>query len=215
MSPLQREHHPHPQRRYPRVSIATLVEIHAREGSGPMIGGLIENLSAGGVLAACREPLDRETELDIFFALPTGAFIQTAGRVVYTVPGSRYGIKFTDLDKDSRQQIERFTHNVLGYTRRGSRVPHRTRLIIRSSEHSIDLEQAETVLASRHGGLLVCCGVYKKGREIYLWSPEHNRGARARVIFEQTWVTDNLVELGFEFIEPVDFWSLAFPDEIQ
>jgi len=214
MVPLSHpEHHPRPTRRYPRIAIMTPVEIHARERIGPPIIGRIENLSAGGLLAACRESLGPQTELAMLFSLPTGQPIQAFGRVIYSMPGSRYGVEFMDLDRDALQQVEQFTHKVLGYTRRSSRVPHRTTLIIRASKDSADLEVAETALVSRNGGLLVCRGTYRQGQEIYLWSPGRNRGARARLVFQQVWATGTVVELGFEFMEPAELWDVPCSDE--
>ncbi len=205
--------HVHPKRRYPRVSIMTPVEIHLRERIGPPIVGRIENLSAGGLLAACRELFQPRAELTMHFSLPTGYSIQAFGRVVYSVPGSRYGVEFMDLDGDASQQIQQFTLKLLGYKRRSSRVPLRTKLVIRASEDSADLEMAETVLVSREGGLLICHGMYSKGEEIYLWSPERHRGAYARVVFQQIWAADTLVELGFEFIEDADLWDIPLASE--
>lgn len=207
------EHRSRPQRRYARIPIMTPVEIHARERVGPPIIGRIENLSAGGMLAACRESFDPQTELAMLFSLPTGNPIQAFGRVIYAMPGSRYGVEFMDLDQEAFQQVEQFTHKVLGYARRSSRVPHRTTLVIRADKDSADLESAETALVSRNGGLLVCRGTYRKGQEIYLWSPERQRGARAHIVFQQVWATDTVVELGFEFLEPADLWTVPFTGE--
>ncbi len=206
-------HQARPKRRYPRVSIRIPVEFHTRERAGRPITGRIENLSAGGVLAVCREPLEMHTELAMLFSLPTGDSIHAFGRVIYSMPGSRYGIEFVDLDRDANRKIEQFALKSLGYARRSSRVPHRTRIAIRDSNESADLEIVETVLVSRNGGLLVCRGTYGPGQEIYLWSPDRNRGARARVVFQQVWAADALVELGFEFVEPTDFWDVSFTDE--
>jgi PilZ domain len=208
-----REHQNRQRRRYPRVPIITPVEFHPRERTGPPLIGRIENLSAGGMLAACREPLEPRTELAMLFTLPTGQSIQAFGRVIYTLPVSRYGIEFMDLDGDALQQVEQFTHKVLGYRRRSSRVPHRTSLVIRDSKDSPDLELAETALVSRNGGLLVCRGTYNEGQEIYLWAPECHRGARARVVFQQVWASDTIVELGFEFLESTEIWDISFEDE--
>lgn len=206
-------HHARPQRRYPRISMEAPVELHPRERSGPPIMGRIENLSAGGVLASCREPLGTQAEIAMLFSLPSGRSVHALGRVIYAMPSGRYGVEFIDLDHDSRQGVEQFTRQVLGYLRRSSRVPHRTPLLIRSSIDSPDLESAETVLVSRNGGLLVCRGSYEEGQEIYLWSPARERGARARVVFQQVWASDAVVELGFEFLEPARFWDVSFPDE--
>ncbi len=206
-------HHARPKRRYPRASIVAQVEIYVRERIGPPIIGRIENLSAGGMLAACRESLEPQTELAMRFNLPSGRSIQAFGRVIYAMPGGRYGVEFTDLDRDVLQEVEQFAHKVLGYTRRSSRVPHRATLVIRDSKDSADVEVAETVLVSRNGGLLVCRGAYTHGQEIYLWSPGRNRVVRARIVFLQVWANDTVVELGFEFTGGAEFWDIPFTDE--
>lgn len=213
MTQASQEHQPRPQRRYPRVPIEAPVELHLRERSGPPIVGRVENLSAGGLLASCRESLDTRAELAMLFSLPSGQAIHALGRVIYAKPNGRYGVEFIDLDRDSFHQVEQFTRQVLGYIRRSSRVPHRTPLVIRAAPDSPDLEAVETVLVSRNGGLLVCRGAYREGQEIYLWSPSRQRGARARVVFQQVWASDAVVELGFEFLEPARFWEVSFPDE--
>ena len=203
------------KRRYARVPIVTPVEIHAREHVGAPIIGRIETLGAGGVLAACREPLPPETELAMAFSLPDGDRIHAFGRVIYATSGSRYGIEFTDLHGDALQQVQQFALKILGYKRRSTRVPFRMPLVIRSAKELGDLEIAETVLASRGGGLLVCRGTYAEGQEIYLWSPQRGGGARARVVFQQVWATDTLVELGFEFVGSASLWDIGFADEGQ
>ncbi len=198
-------------REHARVPLAVPLEIHTRNRTGPPIIGLVENLSAGGLLAVAREPLGIESELAMLFTLPTGEPIRAFGRVIYARGSSRYGIRFIDLGIDALQQVQQFTHKVLGYSRRSSRVPYRTRLVLRSSPTAIDLEEAETVLVSRNGGLLICRGTYRTGQELYIWSPERNRGAKVRVIYEQVWEQHAVVELGFEFIEPAQsFWGVAF-----
>jgi hypothetical protein len=80
-----------------------------------------------------------------------------------------------------------------------------------AGEH--DEESADTVLVSRNGGLLVCSGTYSEGQDIYVWSPERNRGARARVVFRQAWAAGGLVEIGFEFLADEHFWNIDFAGE--
>lgn len=202
-------------RRYPRVPIVTPVEIFTKNTLGPPVIGRIDNLSVGGALATCRESFDVHTEVAMFFQLPTGSRIHAFGRVVYAVPQRHFGVAFEDLDRDARLQVDTFVHKALGYSRRSSRVPYRTHLAIRPSETAGSAEEqpADTVLVSRNGGLLVCSATYYEGQEIYLWSPERNRGARARVIFQHVWAGSGLVELGFEFMADEDFWKIDLPNE--
>ena len=203
----------HVARRFPRVPISSSVEIHARYTRGAPIVGNIENVSLGGMLASCRAPFDHSTEVAVLFSLPNGHAIRAFGKVAYAEPCKRYGIQFTDLDEESRLELERFTQKMLGYNRRSGRIPYRVHVRLRPSQESGEEEPAMTVLASRNGGLLVCRGRYVKGQEFYLAWPDREIGAKARVVFEQVWQADQLVELGFEFLDTEEFWDLDFPEE--
>ena len=205
----------HTQRRYARVPIATPVELYTKGSVGPPLIGQINNLSVGGVLASCRNGLDVQTELAMLFELPTGVRIHAFGRVIYALQVGSFGTAFLDLDHDARLHLEDFIRKMLGHARRTVRIPYRTRLTIESLDpgNKRHQEAAATVLASRNGGLLVCRTAYNKGEEIYLWSPEWKRGARARVVFQQTWAPAGLVEVGFEFLTGEDFWSIDFESE--
>lgn len=213
-----RSEHPwRARRRYARAPIdGTPVEIHTKSTVGRPVIGRIDNLSVGGVLAACRETFDVSTELAMLFHLPTGFPIHAFGRVIYAMPERHFGVAFLDLDREARLQVEEFIQKVLGYTRRSSRVPYRTHLTIRSSEGAGsdgEPESADTVLVSRNGGLLVSRATYNEGQKIYLWSPAEQRGTHARVVFHRLWIADGLVELGFEFLTDENFWAIDFPDE--
>ena len=203
----------HIARRHPRVSMTTSVEIHARYTQGAPIIGNIENVSLGGMLTTCHESFDHSTEVAMLFSLPNGHAVRAFGRVAFAVEGKKYGIQFTDLDGESRQELERFTQKVLGYNRRSGRVPYRVHVKLRPSEQPGGEEPAMTVLASRNGGLLVCRTPYAKGQDFYILWPDREMAAKARVVFQQVWQTDQLVELGFEFQDDQNFWDIDFPEE--
>lgn len=205
----------HIARKFPRVPFSTSVEIHSRRTQGVPIVANVENLSLGGMLASCRESFDHSTELALLFSLPNGHTVRAFGRVAYAVPGRKYGIQFTDLDGASRVQLELFTQQMLGYNRRSGRIPYRVHVRMRASQEPGNEEPAMTVLASRNGGLLVCRTRYQKGQEFYLLWPERETGAKARVVFEQVWEEDHLVEVGFEFLDTENFWDLEFPGEFS
>lgn len=205
----------HVARKFPRVPLTASVEIHSRETQGSPIIGNLENVSVGGLLASCREPFDHSTELAVQFQLPNGRPVRAFGRVAYAVQGQRYGIQFTHVEDGSRDELERFTQKMLGYNRRSGRVPFRVHVRLRKSQQAGEEEPGMTVLASRNGGLLVCRKHYRKGEEFYLLWPERELGVRARVVFEQVWQEDQLVELGFEFLESGNFWELDFPEEVK
>ncbi len=200
------------RRRYCRVPTATPVEIYTKRTVGPPLLGQIENLSVGGALASCSEAFEVNTDVAMLFQLPPNTRIRAFGRVIYAVPRRKFGVAFVDLDQDARRQVEEFTRKQLGHARRSSRVPYRVRVIVRCGNDGSS-ETADTVLVSRNGGLLVCHGTYQEGQEIHLWSPEKNRSAKARVVFQHAWVAGGLVELGFEFIEPENFWPIDFIKE--
>ncbi len=205
----------HIARKYPRVPISTTVEIHARQTKGTPIIGNVETVSVGGMLASCRALFDPSAEVALLFSLPNGHAVRAFGRVKYVVPGKKYGIQFTDLDSASLVQLELFTQQMLGYNRRSGRIPYRVHVRIRPSEQPGGEEPAMTVLASRNGGLLVCRTPYQKDHEFYLQWPERETGAKARVVFQQVWEEDHLVELGFEFLDTENFWELDFPGEFS
>jgi hypothetical protein len=150
----------------------------------------------------------------MLFSLPNGHAIRAFGRITYVVPGRKYGIQFTDLDGESKQELERFTQKMLGYNRRSGRIPYRVHVKLRPSEQPGPEEPAMTVLASRNGGLLVCRTSYQQGQEFYLTWPDRHHGAKARVVFQQVWEADQLVEVGFEFLDSENFWELDFPGEV-
>jgi hypothetical protein len=203
------------RRRYARVPILAPVEIYTKDTVGPPLAGRIDNLSVGGVLTSCRESFDLQTELAMLFQIPTGFRIHAFGRVIYVVPERHFGVAFIDLDHDARLHLEEFTQKMLGYARRSGRVPYRTHLTIRLLEGagSHQEESADSVLVSRNGGLLVCRATYNVGQEVYLWSPEQNCGARARVVFQHLWAVGGLVEVGVEFLADEDFWKIDFASE--
>ncbi len=176
--------------------------------------GRIDTLSLGGALAFCRERFERSTEMAMLFQLPTNFRIHAFGQVIYAASERNFGVAFVDMDHDARLHLEEFTRKKLGYGRRSSRVPYRTRLIVGSdSNGSPDGEPADTVLVSRNGGLLVCHATYIEGQEVYLWSPERRCGVRARVAFQQVWIPGRMVEVGFEFLTNEDFWKIDFVGE--
>lgn len=205
----------HVARRFPRIPLTTSLEIHARQTQGAPIVGNLENVSLGGLLATCREPFDHSTELAVEFQLPNGRPVRAFGRVAYAVQGHKYGIQFTHMEDDGRAELERLTQKMLGYNRRSGRIPYRVHVTLRPAKGPGEEEPAMTVLASRNGGLLVCRRHYCKGEEFILRWPDRDLGTRARVVFEQVWQEDQLVELGFEFLDAGDFWELEFPEETK
>lgn len=200
-----------PARLYPRLRVALPVEI----GSGAeAIMGETVNVSAGGLLIACRTPLPNRDRFSVRLNLPTGDSIHAPIAVVHRHGKSRVGVQFLDLANGARSELAAFTTKMLGYTRRGARVPRRLHLTIRWLQDLREdaAEIAETVMISRHGGLLLCRAAFQVGEEVHLWRPEKRRGATARIVSRQLTGKAGLVELGFEFSGEEDFWD---PAELQ
>jgi hypothetical protein len=98
------------------------------------------------------------------------------------------------------------------YVRRGGRIARRFHLLVRGSvTGQLEVQPAETVVLSRHGGLFVCRAAFKIGEQIDIWWSEKSRGAAATVVFRQLGGADGLIEVGFEFRDPANFWELEFP----
>ncbi len=105
--------------------------------------------------------------------------------------------------------------NVKPYRRRSARVARRLTIVLRwhDLEGNLREEVAETVLLSRHGGMLVCPARLKPDKEVYVWWPEREREAGARVVFLKIGAAEDLSELAFEFVDVGDFWEIEFPPD--
>jgi len=201
-----------PVRLHPRLPVALPVEIGA--GAAAIMGETV-NLSAGGLLIACRSPLPDNAALWVRFNLPTGDSIHAPVAIVHRTSERRVGVQFVELANGARSELSAFTSKILGYSRRGARTARRVHLTIRRvSDHREDAEEmAETVMISAHGGLLVCRARFQAGEDIFLWWPEKKRGTKARVVSRQLTGKAGLVELGFEFVKAEDFWGTKLTNE--
>jgi hypothetical protein len=65
----------------------------------------------------------------------------------------------------------------------------------------------ETLLLSRHGGVLISRARFKTGDAIFLWSPDRKQGVHAKITSHRMRGTTGLVELGFEFEDTHDLWG--------
>ena len=198
-------------RKYPRVSISIPVEL--RVGGTRTLTNTL-NLGMGGLLLQPQErPLPIGTQVSILFNLPTGHSISTAATVVH-VMGSAVGLQFVDLEEASRMVLSRFLRRMLNYVRRGVRLTRRMHVTIRRSGSPESVfEMAETIVISRHGGMLSTRASFVVSDEVLIWWPEGKRGASARIVHRRASGTAGLLELGFEFLQDANFWGLEFPDE--
>jgi hypothetical protein len=199
-------------RKHPRVSLVTEVESHATRVKHL---GRVVNVSVGGVLILARDTFDPSTEVVVRFKLPTGYSVEAPGMVVHGKKGAHMGIKFLQLDPHSRTAIGKFVQEVKPYSRRAHRVARRLRLKLRwrDLQGISHEEQAETLSLSRYGGLLVTKVRLKAGENVFLWCPQRQRGAHARIVFRRLGARGNLAELGFEFLNVENFWGIDFPTD--
>lgn len=185
------------------------------ERSAAILGETV-NISAGGVLLATRSPLPANTGLRIRLNLPTGESILSAVAIVHRTPHGHFGLKFLDLANGARQELAAFITRILGYSRRGVRVPRRHHLSIRLLSDPGSTEQiAETLIVSLHGGLLISRAPFRTGDEIFVWRPDKKRGVTAKVVWRRPSGKHGMVELGFVFHDLVTFWDDDLENETE
>lgn len=204
-----------PPRLHPRLRVALPVEIGS--GAAAIMGETVD-LSAGGLLIACRAPLPDTAGLWVRLNLPTGDSIHAPIAIVHRSGERRFGVRFTELANGARSELSAFTSKILGSSRRGMRVARRLHVTLRRvRDHREDAEEiAETVMISRYGGLLVCRAHFNVGDDVFLWWPEKKRGATAKVVSYQLTGKAGLAELGFEFQHQLgDFWDGHFNEATE
>ena len=198
-------------RRFPRVPVTIPVEVWT-----PTLATIIssQNISMGGMLLEWqRSPLPSGTEIRVLFNLPTGHSVSSPARVMHSDNGAM-GIQFSELEEPSRMALSRFLRRVMTYTRRGVRLTRRMHVTIRGVDSpACAFELAETIVISRHGGLLSTRAQFFQGDQIFLWWPEGRRGTNVRVVNRRPSGTAGLTELGFEFVQDFGFWGMEFPDD--
>ncbi len=191
-------------RAFPRLKYATPVVI---ESGGRSLVGTSEDIALGGLGVRCETPPATGTTVALLFSLPGGPSLRTEANVRYNLPG-RFGVQFTGLSPEAREALEGYTRKALGAVRRGGRVAKRLHITLRSlvSEDAAE-ELAETETLSRNGGRLVCRARFKIGEVLRLYWPERDQATEVRVVFRQLCRTGALTDLGFEFLNPQDFWG--------
>jgi CheY-like chemotaxis protein len=93
-----------PARRETRFSVQ--LEVGAEHSGESMVGEAV-NLSAHGMLLQVSVPLGIGDTVSFAFRLPT-ASVQGQGTVVRLAGANRYGLFFERLERDGREQIERY-----------------------------------------------------------------------------------------------------------
>ncbi len=176
--------------------------------------GQTQNVSLGGLLMEVPHQLPEGLELDLLFNLPTGHTVSTHAMVVHTPSKKCYGVKFTCLEDPCRTWLALFVQKLIDYVRRGVRVSKRMHVTLRSTQFEKASEElGETVVLSRHGGLLITRARFAVGSVVYLWWPGKKRGAYVRIAHRRDEGADGLTEIGFEFTQDSNFWGLSFADE--
>jgi hypothetical protein len=199
-------------RRYPRVALVTPVEI---QSEGGVYMGSSEEVSAGGLRVDCAAPLKVGQDLWVRFNLTTGPSLHARAIVVGSYGEQKFGLKFVGLEDPQREALLTYCRKLLGYSRRGERLPRRLHVTIwRAGEERKAAEQlAETVLVSRHGGLLVCRVYFREDETVFICWPKEQRIAQARVVQRKASGTGGLMEVAFEFLEEDNFWGMEFGNE--
>jgi hypothetical protein len=209
-------------RKYPRLSLTLPVELQVGETK---IATNTLNLSAGGMLLQPqRKPLALGTEVQLQFSLPTGHAIAARAKVVHVTTtakvvhlmGSAIGLQFIEVDEAARLALSQFLRRMITYVRRGVRVKRQMHVTVRrTAAPESAIETADTIVISRHGGLLSPHATFKANEEIFLWWPDGKRGTTARVVHRRHTGIPGLLEMGFEFLQNINFWGLDFPQETE
>ena len=191
-------------RAHPRLQFTTPVQVQF--GARNFVCST-EDISVGGMRARYAQPPPGLTRLRLLFNLPTGSSVNTEGIVRY-VRSDRFGVQFASLPAEVQEALDDYTCRTLGYTRRGHRLARRLTVTLRSARAGAEEEVAETVVLSRRGGRLVCRARFKIGEELRLVWPEQSRATQVRVVLRRLCGPGDLTELGFEFLDPADFWRI-------
>ena len=99
--------------------------------------------------------------------------------------------------------------------RRSTRILLRIPLIINAVRQADNpaWEQVETVIVSKHGGMVRAHEAYSVGDTLEIHIREQGRSARARVVWTSSRVTAHDIELGFEILDDQSFWEITFPPD--
>ncbi len=103
------------RRRYPRVPTKILLDVRPPFSSSSEMGGVVVNLSLGGL--AFESTTRLETGTDIYIAMENP--LALVGRIVHAFPNGhlyRYGIRFTSLGVFSQRKLEKYIGLVLRKT---------------------------------------------------------------------------------------------------
>ncbi len=99
--------------------------------------------------------------------------------------------------------------------RRSTRILLRVPLLVGKpgAAASAEWESVETVMLSRHGGLLRAQHDFGVGTAIEIRMRNKDRTAHARIVWKSSQPTQQGIELGFEIIDYPGFWEISFPGD--
>jgi PilZ domain-containing protein len=99
--------------------------------------------------------------------------------------------------------------------RRSARMVMRIPLLVNvvGSSPETEWEPVETIMISKHGGMLRARQSFQKGATLEIRVRNKDQFAQARVVWTSTKVTAKGMELGFEIIDEDGFWGINFPPE--
>lgn len=199
---------PDARRRYPRVSFVTAVELQTAHS---IEYGFSENISEGGMLVRSQASLSPMQPVLATFVLRGTGRMQIESRVVHCRPGVRAGIEFVSMSDEQRTILRQFAQPTIMSARRSARIPVRLFLDLSWVACGQMLgAQAETVLISQHGCLVLTRADLDVGASVSLRWPDAGIGARARVVSRQDCAAD-LPRVAMEFVSTDAFWGEYFP----
>ena len=200
-------------RKHPRYHLVTRVE---KLAGGRVNSGRTGDISLGGILVLSPQTLEPHSQVRVRFDLPGGHHVDVPGEVVHSTPGVRMGIKFLALSDDDRKAIAAYAEEIKPYKRRGARLPKHLLVALRWQDYdgTWHEEPAETVLLSKHGGMVLSPARMKPGESTLVFWPDAEKEAEARIVFRKLSGAGNLCEMGFEFLDADDFWGIDFPPDI-
>lgn len=199
-------------RKHARVPLVARVE---KLAGGQSTAGRTADIGLGGILMLSADTLEPMSEVRVRFDLPSRHHVDVLGEVVHSTPGVRMGIRFLHLSEDDQKAISAFAEQIKPYKRRGARLSRRLLVSMRWQDYDGNWleEPAETVLISKHGGVVLTPLRIKPGESATICWPEAGRESEARIVFRKLSGERRLSEISFEFLHTDNFWGMEFPPD--
>ena len=194
-------------RRFPRIGFIAPVQIFCGDAT---FHAKSRNISLGGMLLDADCDLQPRTQIYVSFNLPTGWPIKSVARVVHLRVRKHLGIEFTHMGNADWNALGKSIEIKEYFQRRSIRIPERlfVNLHWQNKQGSVH-QQAQTVLLSRHGCLLVSQAAPPPKTALVVWCPDRRIGASARVVScEQDY--EGLYMVALEFTRDANFWGIDF-----